>query len=204
MKSDTVDRCINALNDLGEKNRIHLRWVKAHVGIHGNEVADFLAKKGSTLGEGPTNELYTPQVKQKNEINDYFHKKWSKAWKLYNQARQTKIWFAIPNPKRSSQLLGLDRMNLSKLIQFITGHNKLKRHKNIQNGVIDPHSCRSCFEEEESSFHVIAECPALQSYRSEAFKLPIPTILPNPPEWTVTQVKKFLRISPIGEMLDQD
>ena len=50
VKSDTVDRCINALNDLGEKNRIHLRWVKAHVGIHGNEVADFLAKKGSTLG----------------------------------------------------------------------------------------------------------------------------------------------------------
>ena len=69
--------------------------------------------------------------------------------------------------------------------------------------MIDHHSCRSCFEEEESSFHVIAECPALQSYRSEAFKLSIPTTLPNPPEWTVTQVKTFLRISPIGEMLDQ-
>ena len=91
VKSDTVDKCINALNDLGEKNRIHLRWVKAHVGIHGNEVADFLAKKGSTLGEGPTNELYTPQVKQRIEINDYFLKKWSTAWKFYDQARQTKI-----------------------------------------------------------------------------------------------------------------
>ena len=174
------------------------------MGIHGNEVADFLAKKGSTLGEGPTNELYTPQVKQRIEINDYFLKKWSTAWKLYDQARQTKICFAIPDPKKSCQLLSLDRKNLSRLVQFITGHNKLKRHKNIQNGVIDPHSCRSCFEEEESSFHVIAECPALASFRLGAFKLPIPTTLPNPPNWTVTQVKKFLKISPIGEFLDQD
>ena len=87
-------------------------------------------------------------------------------------------------------------------MQFLTGHNKLKRHKNIQEGVIDPNSCRLCLEDEESSFHVIAECPAMQTYRSRVFKLP--TILSNPPDWTVTQLEKFLRISPIGEMLDQD
>ena len=202
VKSDTVDKCINALNILGKTNRIHLRWVKAHVGIHGNEVADFLAKKGSSLGEGPTNELFTPQVKQRSEINNYFHKKWSKAWKSYDQARQTKIWFPIPDSKKSSQLLRRDRNSLGRLIQFLTGHNKLKRHINIQKGVTDPHSCRLCCEEEESSFHVIAECPAMQLYRSEVFKLP--TIIPNPPDWTVTQVVKFLMISPIGEMLDQD
>ena len=43
--------------------------------IHGNEVADFLAKKGSSLGEGPTDELLTPQVRQKSEIQAYFHRK---------------------------------------------------------------------------------------------------------------------------------
>ena len=145
--------------------------MKAHVGIHGNEVADSLAKKGSSLGEGPTNEILTPQIKQKSGINDYFHKKWSKAWKSYEEARQTKIWFPIPNSKKSSLLLRLDRKNLSRLVQFLTGHNMLKRHKNTQNGVIDPHSCRLCLEEEESSFHVIAECPAMQSYRSGVFKL---------------------------------
>ena len=202
VKSDTVDKCLNALNALGKKNTIHLRWVKAHVGIHGNEVADSLAKKGSSLGEGPTNEILTPQVKQKSGINDYFHKKWSKAWKSYEEARQTKIWFPIPNSKKSSLLLRLDRKNLSRLVQFLTGHNKLKRHKNIQNGVTDPHSCRLCLEEEESSFHVIAECPAMQTYRSEVFKLP--TTLPNPPDWKITQLENFFKISPIGVMLEQD
>ena len=203
VKSDTVDRCINSLNDLGKKNRIHLRWVKAHVGIHGNEVADFLAKKGSSLGDGPTDELLTPHIKQKCGIKDYFHNKWSKAWRSYGEARQTKIWFPIPNPKKSFLLLKMDRTKLGRIVQFLTGHNKLKRHKNIQDGVTDPHSCTLCHEEEESSFHVIAECPATQFFRTEVFKLPIPTILANPPDWTVTQVEKFLKVSPVGEMLSK-
>ena len=204
VKSETVDKCINALNELGKTNRIHLRWVKAHVGIHGNEVADFLAKKGSTLGQGSTNELLTPQVKQKYNINDYFMKKWSKAWQSYSEARQTKIWFPRPNPKKSLLLLKMDRNNLSRMVQFITGHNKLKRHKNIQDGILDPHSCRLCLEEEESSFHVIAECPAMQIHRTEVFKQPIPKNLPNPPDWTLSQVEKFLKVSPVGRMLDQE
>ena len=116
VKSNTVEECLNVLNALGKKNKVHLRWVKAHVGIHGNEVADFLAKKGSTLGEGPSNELLTPQTKQKCGINEYFNKKWLNAWQSYGEARQTKIWFPQPNAKKTSNLLKLNRNNLSKLV----------------------------------------------------------------------------------------
>ena len=203
VKSDTVDRCIDTLNELGKKNTIHLRWVKAHVGIQGNETADFLAKQGTSLGEGPTDELLIPQVKQKYAIDTHFHRKWEIAWSSYGEARQTKIWFPKPNSKKSSVLLRLDRSNLSRLVQFLTGHNKLKRHKNIQDGVTNPYSCRLCEEDEESSYHVIAECPAMQTIRSGVFKLPTPTVLTNPPEWTVAQVVKFLKVSPVGNMLDQ-
>ena len=204
IKSDTVEKCLNTLNNLGNKNKVHLRWVKAHVGIPGNEIADFLAKRGSSLGEGPSNELLTPKVRQRNEIKNFFYNKWAKAWKLYDHARQTKIWFPTTDPKKSSQLLKMKRDNLSRLVQFFTGHNKLKRHKNIQNNVIDMYSCRLCEEEEESSFHVIAECPAMRIFRMGAFKLPIPTILPNPPDWEISQIEKFLNASPVGNMLDQD
>ena len=69
VKSDTVEKCLNTLNTLGKKNKVYLRWVKAHVGIHGNETADFLAKRGSSLGDRPVNELLLPRVKQKNEID---------------------------------------------------------------------------------------------------------------------------------------
>ena len=93
VKSDTVDKTLNALNDLGKKNTVHLRWVKAHVGIHGNEVADFLAKKGSSLGEGPINEILIPQSKQKYEINDYFKKSGQKPGR--SMARQGKQKFGF-------------------------------------------------------------------------------------------------------------
>ena len=204
INSDTVDKCLNALNALGKKNKVHLRWVKAHVGIPGNEIADFLAKKGSSIGHGHSEELLVPKANQKREIFNYFKLKWSKAWNLYKEARQTKIWFPKPDPKKSFKLLKLYRTNLSRFVQFLTGHNKLKRHKNIQNGVNDPHSCRLCLEEEESSFHVIAECPATQTLRTRVFELPIPKCLPNPPDWTVSQLVRFLKESSVGDMLDQD
>ena len=139
-------------------------------------------------------------TKQKDKIKSYFLKKWSKAWNAYKEARQTKIWFPIPNIKKSLQLLKINRGNLSRLVQFLTGHNNLKRHRNIQNGVNDPESCRLCQEDEESSYHVIAECPAMQYFRRKIFQAP--TLLPDTPVWSVMQVNRFLRESPIGDMLD--
>ena len=176
--------------------------MKTHVGIQGNETADFLAKKGSSIGHGHSDELQIPKANQKKEISNYFKLKWTKTWNLYEQARQTKIWFPKPNSKKSSVLLRLERDNLSKLVQFLTGHNKLMRHKNIQEGISEPDSCRLCRQDEESSFHVIAECPAMQKIRTGVFKNP--RTLPNPPEWTVSQVEKFLKVSPVGDMLEQN
>ena len=204
VNSDAVEKCLNDLNILGKENQVHLRWVKAHVGIHGNEIADFLAKKGSSLQNGPMDQLLIPRAKQKTEISNYFQTKWCKAWKSYEQARQTKIWFPKPNLKKSQQLLNMSRKTLGKLVQFLTGHNKLKRHKNLQDGINDPYSCRLCLEEEESSFHVIAECPATQLLRTKIFDLPTPSTLQNPPDWRVSQVARFLKESSIGNMLEQN
>ena len=146
-------------------------------------------------------EILTPYAKQREEIKKYFLKKWCREWYSYPEARQAKIWFPTLDWKKSQELLKRDRNDLSRLVQFFTGHNMLKRHRNLQERIEDPNSCRLCCEEEESSFHVIAECPGTQSIRTEIFC----TLhdLPNPPVWTIKQVDSFLKKSLVGEMLDE-
>ena len=56
---------------------------------------------------------------------------------------------------------------------------------------IDP-QCRWCLEDQETSWHVIAECPALWRTRRTIFGY---HLIKNPPEiWYVKNLLKFLSI----------
>ena len=45
--SITVFNCIRNLNQVGKQNHVSIAWILGHAGIHGNEVADYVAKSGS-------------------------------------------------------------------------------------------------------------------------------------------------------------
>ena len=45
--SITVLNCIRNLNQLGKQNHVSIAWIPGHVWVHGNEVADYLAKSGA-------------------------------------------------------------------------------------------------------------------------------------------------------------
>jgi hypothetical protein len=97
VKSSLVQDCIEALNLVGNCNMLHLRWVKGHVGIHGNEMADLLANRGTTLGTGPIEDLPIPAVNLKNTLKTHFYQKWKTMWKNHTKCKQTKLWFAEPD-----------------------------------------------------------------------------------------------------------
>ena len=158
-----------------------------------------MAKRGTTLGQGPSDEIAPAYANLKKEINKYYQRKWQEDWEKYTEARQTKIWFPKPDPRKSMELINMKRKKLSRMIQFLSGHNKLKYHMNLQEGKIDPGSCRLCMEDEESSFHIIGECPAMEHIRFEIFHR---NILGRKPIWEISQVEKFLRVSKVGNMLD--
>jgi ribonuclease HI len=83
--SKTVLNCRNNLKILQNHNPITLNWIKAHNNHPGNELADFLAKKGTnptppTLGPLQNTLpkiVYTPFPKPhiRNIINTAFDKK---------------------------------------------------------------------------------------------------------------------------------
>ena len=45
IKTHTIEQTTRELNDLGRANKVLLRWIPAHKGHDGNEVADRLANK---------------------------------------------------------------------------------------------------------------------------------------------------------------
>ena len=197
--SKTVLACVEALNLLGGNNKLGLIWVKAHVGNPGNETADSLAKRGTTLGDGKVEGVFDPIVNQKTNIKKFYTRRWNIQWKQYPEARQTKIWFPQTDKHKSKEILQLNRALLGKTVQLLTGHNNLMRHRNLKNDSIDP-TCRMCLKEDETSFHVIAECEALWRTRRYIF---LKSQLSYAPNWTVCQVTRFLKESPIGELLVQ-
>ena len=60
--------------------------------------------------------------------------KWEQRWSNLGSCNQTKIWFPVPRRDISQIIRRLSRIELSRLIHFITGHNHLLRHRNLLNG----------------------------------------------------------------------
>ena len=45
--TSTVLNYIKNLNQLGEQNHVSIAWISGHAGVHGNEVADYVAQARS-------------------------------------------------------------------------------------------------------------------------------------------------------------
>jgi hypothetical protein len=199
VSSSLVLNCIGALNRASETSSLTIRWVKAHVGHLGNERADMLAKAGAS---NPTLcALDCPRVPEscvKTRLKARFEELWKNTWEKRGDCRQTKHWFPAPDKKTSFRLIKLDRRDFSKVVQVITGHNFMKRHQALVGEPTSP-TCRLCDEDdEETSFHVIAECPALAGARRNLFGT---HCLTQPLNWS-HQMATFLRGESIGHLLD--
>ena len=96
---------------------------------------------------------------------------------------QSKLWFPDgPRPGFAFEILHLPRVVCSQVIHFVTGHNFLRRHQAIIESAeltqLERHeglgqnedfheamepiaTCSLCGTREESSYHIMTECPIL-------------------------------------------
>ena len=71
--------------------------------------------------------------------------------------KQTKKFLPEINLKMSAITCTLDRETLSKTIQLLTGHGYNRHHLRIL-GLCEDEICRYCLEEDELTWHIVAEC----------------------------------------------
>jgi len=169
LKAQTIIATALELDLLALKQEVKLHWIKAHVGIQGNERADILAKEGSKMAmEEDVLNIPAPSCQIKRDIREQVDKRWHSRWLLHPEARQSKIFWPAPDKTRSRYLLRLPRREFGRMIQLFTGFNYFNYHSwKLKEAVSQ--FCRLCEEQEvETSEHLLCSCPRLWSERSSA------------------------------------
>ena len=119
-----------------------------------------------------------------------------RRWTNDNAYRMTKIFYPKPDSNKAKKILKLNRGQLKKLIELITGQNNLNYMNNKVYGSED--LCRFCEEEEETFDHIINDCPCFYLDRCDLLQnQPIINTL----EWDPEILLKFANIDTIKDAL---
>ena len=177
--SEAVLGCKLALATVQKDRKIGLSWVKGHANNTGNEHADMLAKTGC----GTDNVVHVGRstASVRSQLKTHFAERWKKRWGKSKQCQQTRQMYPVPN-KETKKLLKLSKKRLNLLMQIATGHGLFKKHlAQWRRGMEE--TCSLCLETEETPWHILKRCPALERERwamcqkSEGSEIPEKTLI---------------------------
>jgi len=118
-----------------------------------------LAKRGA-LSPAETEEFPVSGEYFKRDVAAEVSNRWNIRWHSCPTARQAKEIWPDVDENRSSLLVKSSRNEIGTVLGMYTGHNHYNRHKFLL-GETDSPLCRLCHLDEETSFHILGECPAL-------------------------------------------
>ena len=127
-----------------------LQWVPSHCGLTGNEQADALAKKGTSINGHGTGT--TPYI----TIKTLLKRKFKNLHEIEILERtEGKIWrdeiHTVPDGPRNEAVASF---------RLITGHDLLNKHLHRIGIAPDPY-CSLCQQQEHMDRRHLARCPAL-------------------------------------------
>ena len=169
VKQMLVGNCINNLNILSQNNLVKLMWVPGHSDIDGNEEADILAKTGAhSLCEIPEPAVPVSYRRCRLEVRYWIVKEHCKVWNQSDTCLHTKGILRNADKIPAKSLLKLNRNKLCQVLQVLTGHGNLAKHRNKMGKAQSP-LCPKCQEAEETPQHYVGDCPAYLNTRISQF-----------------------------------
>ncbi|XP_029679486.1 uncharacterized protein LOC115245344, partial [Formica exsecta] len=134
----------------------------------GNEAADQLARAGSeTALVGPEPAVGIPHSLGKREIGRWLRNQHLASWKSAAGCRQAKALLGDSlREGLASGIKKLSRREAGLVTRILTGHGTLNYHLQKLDISMRP-NCRKCNAPEETSLHVLCDCPAYTSVKLE-------------------------------------
>lgn len=134
---------------------IKLFWIKAHMGIPGNERADELAKQAALKNKKAPAYDRVPLSFAKRTTRQATLDKWQERYSHAETASVTKIFFSDIR-KAKSTLEKMDTNNI--LTQMFTGHGGFRQYLH-RFKLADSPFCVCDDQSEETVVHILAHCP---------------------------------------------
>ena len=101
--------------DSTSENHVSIAWIPVHAGVHGNEVADYLAKSGSkSKMHGPEPFITVPYASCVNTVKDWSTDRWKSVWNKHKDCLKTKESGSWTYSRLAIRLLNLKRPQLNK------------------------------------------------------------------------------------------
>lgn len=139
--------------------KIKFSWVKAHIGIRGNELADKLAKEAAKMDQNPVYEEI-PKSRILSEVKEIGLQEWQNRWNSSTKGTITKSF--LPQIK--------ERLNIKlpitpEFTAILSGHGKTNHYFHRFHITADP-NC-TCSMEPQTVNHLIYECRILRRQRAK-------------------------------------
>ena len=139
---------------------IQFCWVKAHVGVQGNETADTLAKEAATSTDTPECYDKVPKSVVKSELELLSVEKWQMEWDRSTKGQITKQYF--PNIADRLKI----KLNLThNFILMVTGHGEINSY--LHRFKISEKPLCPCGNQDQTTDHLLFECDLLQTERGK-------------------------------------
>ena len=135
-----------------------MQWIPSHIGIKGNEIADQLAKQGSSLPQPQAPVSYETSSRI---IKTNLQEEWLNSWAMGTTGRNIYRYMSGPRPKDAVN--GLKRHEQSIIFQLRTVH-RIKPQQSP--------ACPLCNEPEETVNHLLLDCRALADLRERFLPKP--------------------------------